>query len=50
MLVGKQVEQLEQVLSQIDPKISISQVGVTQLDAPTRIIEAVTKKLAVLMS
>ena len=43
MLIDKNAEQLEQIRSQIDPKISILQADVTQRDAPTRIIEAVTK-------
>lgn len=43
MLVDKNAEQLEQIRSQIDPKISILQADVTEPDAPTRIIEAVTK-------
>ena len=43
ILVDNHAEQLGQVRSQIDPRISILQVDVTQPDAPTRIIEAVTK-------
>lgn len=43
MLVDKNAEQLEQIRSQIDPKISILQADVTQQGAPTRIIKAVTK-------
>ena len=43
MLVDKNLEQLEQVRSLIDPGISILQIDITQTDAPTRIVEAVTR-------
>ncbi len=43
MLIDKNAKQLEEVRSQIDSKISILQVDVTQPDAPTHVIEAVTK-------
>ena len=43
MLVDKNSELLEQVRLQIDPKISTMVIDVTQPNAPTRILEVVTK-------
>ena len=43
VLIDKNAEQLQQVQSQIDPRISILEIDVTQPDAPNRIIDSVTK-------
>ena len=43
VLIDKNAEQLQQVQSQIDPRVSILEIDVTQPDAPNRIIDSVTK-------